>query len=146
MIGAGTRRTLAAVAFAAAGLAGCASGDQTADAAFPPSQPPAAAQHFKVTQPGQFPIDVYFSAWGEGYVIYAPGLAPIYLISDKKGGFVVQRPGESASFVSRRKDGSGWNVLRADGPATMFLRNTEGEGWILQAPGELPTLIVPWSQ
>ena len=146
MIGAGTRRTLAAVAFAAAGLAGCASGDQTADAAFPPPQPPAAAQHFKVTQPGQFPIDVYFSAWGEGYVIYAPGLAPIYLISDKKGGFVVQRPGESASFVSRRKDGSGWNVLRADGPATMFLRNTDGEGWILQAPGELPTLIVPWSQ
>ena len=146
MIGAGTRRTLAAVAFAAAGLAGCASGDQTADAAFPPPQPPAAAQHFKVTQPGQFPIDVYFSAWGEGYVIYAPGLAPIYLISDKKGGFVVQRPGESASFVSRRKDGSGWNVLRADGPATMFLRNTEGDGWILQAPGELPTLIVPWSQ
>jgi len=146
VIGAGTRRTLAAVAFAAAGLAGCASGDQTADAAFPPPQPPAAAQHFKVTQPGQFPIDVYFSAWGEGYVIYAPGLAPIYLISDKKGGFVVQRPGESASFVSRRKDGSGWNVLRADGPATMFLRNTEGEGWILQAPGELPTLIVPWSQ
>jgi hypothetical protein len=146
VIGAGTRRTLAAVAFAAAGLAGCASGDQTADAAFPPPQPPAAAQHFKVTQPGQFPIDVYFSAWGEGYVIYAPGLAPIYLISDKKGGFVVQRPGESASFVSRRKDGSGWNVLRADGPATMFLRNTDGEGWILQAPGELPTLIVPWSQ
>jgi hypothetical protein len=143
MIGAGTRRTLAAVAFAAAGLAGCASGDQTADTAFPP---PVAAQHFKVTQPGQFPIDVYFSAWGEGYVIYAPGLAPIYLISDKKDGYVVQRPGESAAFVSRRKDGSGWNVLRADGPATMFLRNTEGDGWILQAPGELPTLIVPWPQ
>jgi len=146
MIGAGTRRTLAAVVFAAAGLAGCASGDQTADTAFPPPQPPVAAQHFKVTQPGQFPIDVYFSAWGEGYVIYAPGLAPIYLISDKKDGYVVQRPGESAAFVSRRKDGSGWNVLRADGPATMFLRNTEGDGWILQAPGELPTLIVPWPQ
>ena len=83
---------------------------------------------------------------GEGYVIYAPGQPPIYLISDKQGGFIVQRPGESAAFVTRRKDDSGWNILSANAPATMFLKNPEGAGWILQPPGELPTLIVPLPQ
>ena len=139
-------RAVVMIALFAAAVAGCASGGLQADADFPPPQPPAASQHFKVTAPGQFPIDVYFAAWGEGYVIYAPGLAPIYLISDKQDGFIIQRPGESANFVSRRKDGSGWNVLRADGPATLFIRNTEGDGWILQPPGELPTLIQPLPQ
>ena len=139
------RGAAATLALAAIGLAGCAS-DPSADAGFPPREPPAAAQHFKVTAPGQFPIDVYFAAWGEGYVIYAPGQAPIYLISDKQDGFVIQRPGESASFVTRRKDGSGWNILRADGPATLFVKNKEGGGWILQPPGELPTLIQPLPQ
>ena len=137
----GARRALAGLGLVV-GLSGCAS----SDASFPPPQPPAAAQHFKATAPGQFPIDVYFTAWGEGYVIYAPGQAPIYLISDKQGGYVIQRPGESAAFVTRRKDGSGWNILRANAPATMFLKNPEGEGWILQPPGELPTLIVPLPQ
>ena len=66
----------------------------SSDAEFPPAQPPAAAVRFKVTPPGGFPVDVYLSAWGEGYVIHAPGQAPIYLISDKKGGFVMQRPGD----------------------------------------------------
>jgi len=61
-------------------------------------------------------------------------------------GFIIQRPGESAAFVTRRKDDSGWNILRADAPATMFLKNPEGAGWILQPPGELPTLIVPLPQ
>ena len=92
--------------------------------------------------PARFPVDVYLSAWGEGYVIYTAGQAPIYLISDKKGGFVVQRPGESASWVAPRSDGSGWNILSASAPAT-FLLKQEGGTWILQAPGELPTLIVP---
>jgi hypothetical protein len=137
----GARRALAGLGLVV-GLSGCAS----SDASFPPPQPPAAAQHFKATAPGQFPIDVYFTAWGEGYVIYAPGQAPIYLISDKQGGFIIQRPGESAAFVTRRKDDSGWNILRANAPATMFLKNPEGEGWILQPPGELPTLIVPLPQ
>ena len=59
---------------------------------------------------------------------------------------MVQRPGESASFVSRRKDGTGWNVLRADAPATLFIKNKEGDGWILQPPGEMPTLIQPLPQ
>jgi hypothetical protein len=135
----GARRVLLGLGLVVAGLSGCAS----SDASFPPPQPPAAAQHFKATAPGQFPIDVYFTAWGEGYVIYAPGQAPIYLISDKQGGFIIQRPGESAAFVTRRKDDSGWNILRANAPATMFLKNPQGEGWILQPPGELPTLIVP---
>jgi len=71
-----------------------------------------------------------------------PGRAPIYLISDKKGGFVMQRPGDSASFVAPRPDGSGWNILSASEPAT-FLLKQEGGSWILQAPGDLPTLIVP---
>jgi hypothetical protein len=137
----GARRALAGLGLVV-GLSGCAS----SDASFPPPQPPAAAQHFKATAPGQFPIDVYFTAWGEGYVIYAPGQAPIYLISDKQGGYIIQRPGESAAFVTRRKDDSGWNILRANAPATMFLKNPEGEGWILQPPGELPTLIVPLPQ
>lgn len=137
----GARRALTGLGLVV-GLSGCAS----SDASFPPPQPPAAAQHFKATAPGQFPIDVYFTAWGEGYVIYAPGQAPIYLISDKQGGYIIQRPGESAAFVTRRKDDSGWNILRANAPATMFLKNPEGEGWILQPPGELPTLIVPLPQ
>ena len=140
------RRAVAVLALVTAGFAGCASTDPSADAAFPPPQPPAAAQHFKATVPGQFPIDVYFAAWGEGYVIYAPGEAPIYLISDKQGGFIIQRPGESAAFVMRRKDDSGWNILQANAPATMFFKNPDGPGWILQPPGELPTLIVPLPQ
>ena len=90
MRGARAARAVAVLVLAASGFAGCAS-----DAAFPPPQPPAAAQHFKATTPGQFPIDVYFAAWGEGYVIYAPAEAPIYLISDKQGGFIVQRPGDA---------------------------------------------------
>lgn len=133
-------RAVVVVSLAGA-LAGCAG--TSGDDAFAPDTPPAAAQHFKVTQPGQFPLDVYFSAWGEGYVIYAPGVAPIYLLSDKKGGYVLQRPGESASFVVPMKDGGGWNILQANAPATIFMRNPNGAGWILLPPGELPTLIVP---
>jgi hypothetical protein len=122
------------------GLGGCAAISPDTD--FPPAQPPAAAARFKVTAPGEFPVDVYLSAWGEGYVIHTAGQAPIYLISNKKGGFVIQRPGESASWVDPRSDGSGWNILSAGGPAT-FLLKQEGGTWILQAPGALPTLIVP---
>lgn len=123
-----------------AGLGGCSA--ISSDAEFPPAHPPAAAVRFKVTPPGGFPEDVYLSAWGEGYVIHAAGQAPIYLIADKKGGFVVQRPGESASWVSPRPDGSGWTIRSASGPATFLLKQKEGT-WILQPPGELPTLIVP---
>jgi hypothetical protein len=122
------------------GLGGCSA--ISSDADFPPARPPAAAAHFKVTAPGGFPEDVYLSAWGEGYVIHAAGQAPIYLISDKKGGFVIQRPGETASWVAPRSDGSGWNILSATGPATFLLKQERG-AWILQAPGGLPTLIVP---
>jgi hypothetical protein len=122
------------------GVGGCSL--ISSDADFPPPQPSAAAVRFKVTPPGEFPVDVYLSAWGEGYVIYAAGQPPIYLISDKKGGFVIQRPGEAASFVAPRSDGSGWNILFANAPAT-FLLKQEGGSWILQPPGELPTLIVP---
>lgn len=122
------------------GLGGCAA--MSSDDEFPPAQPLAAAARFKVTGPGQFPVDVYLSAWGEGYVIHTAGQAPIYLISDKKGGFIIQRPGETASWVAARSDGSGWNILSASGPAT-FLLKQEGGTWILQAPGQLPTLIVP---
>jgi hypothetical protein len=122
------------------GLGGCAA--VASDADFPPAQPNATAVRFKVTQPGGFPVDVYLSAWGEGYVIHAPGQAPLYLIPDKKGGFIIQRPGEGASFVAPRSDGSGWTILSADGPATFLLRQ-EGGSWVLQAPGALPTLIVP---
>jgi len=133
-----TTSLLTWAALSLSGLAGCAS-----DAEFPPAQPGVAATHFKVTQPGQFPIDVYLSAWGDGYAIYAPGQAPIHLISDKKGGYVLQQPGETAAFVVRMQDGSGWRILRADGPATFLLKDKEGRGWILQPPGELPTLIQP---
>lgn len=122
------------------GLGGCA--HMSSDDEFPPAQPLAAAARFKVTAPGQFPVDVYLSAWGEGYVIHTPGQAPIYLISDKKGGFIVQRPGETAAWVAPRPDGSGWTILSASAPATFLLRQ-EGGTWILQPPGELPTLIVP---
>ncbi len=121
-------------------VAGCAALGSDED--FPPPVPPAAATHFKVTSPGRFPYDAYLSAWGEGYVIHAAGQAPIYLLSDKKGGFIVQRSGESASFVTPREDGSGWNILSASGPATFLLKQDAGT-WILQFPGELPTLIVP---
>ena len=133
-----TTSLLAWAALSLSGLAGCAS-----DAEFPPAQPGAAATRFKVTQPGQFPIDVYLSAWGDGYVIYAPGQPPIHLVSDKKGGYIVQQPGETAAFVVRMQDGNGWSILRADGPATFLLKDKEGQGWILQPPGELPTLIKP---
>jgi hypothetical protein len=136
-------RTLRGVGFALTmlvGLGGCSA--ISSDADFPPARPPAAATHFKVTAPGEFPVDVYVSAWGEGYVIHTAGQAPIYLISDKKGGFVIQRPGETASWVAPRPDGSGWNILSASGPAT-FLLKQEGGMWILQPPGGLPTLIVP---
>jgi len=122
------------------GLGGCSA--ISSDADFPPAHPPAAAVHFKVTPPGGFPVDAYLSAWGEGYVIHTAGEPPIYLISDKKGGFVVQRPGEAATWVAPRPDGSGWSILSASGPAT-FLLKQEGGTWILQPPGELPTLIVP---
>jgi hypothetical protein len=122
------------------GFGGCAG--ISSDADFPPAQPPAAAAHYKVTAPGEFPVDVYLSAWGEGYVIHTAGQGPIYLIADKKGGFVIQRPGETASWVAPRSDGSGWNILSANGPAT-FLLKQEGGTWILQPPGDLPTLIVP---
>jgi hypothetical protein len=126
----------------ASALAGCGTG-VAGDEAFAPATPPAASQHFRVTPPGQIPMDVYFAAWGEGYVIYAPGIAPIYLLSDKKGGYVLQRPGESASFVIPMKDGNGWNILQANAPATLFMRNPNGAGWILLPPGELPTLVLP---
>ncbi|MGH7368084.1 MAG: hypothetical protein ACREK9_16895 [Candidatus Rokuibacteriota bacterium] len=121
-------------------LGGCAAIGSEAD--FPPPHPPAAAARFKVTPPGGFPVDAYLSAWGEGYVIHSAGRPPIYLIADRDGGFVIQSPGESASFVTRREDGSGWNILSGSGPAT-FLLKQDGGGWILQPPGELPTLIVP---
>ena len=130
---------LVLVVGALGGLAGCLS----SDADFPPPQPPAAALRYKVTPPDGFPFDAYFAAWGEGYVVYAPGQAPIYLISDKKGGYVIQRPNESTAFVARREDGSGWTIMRADGPATLLLRQKDGPGFILQPPGGLPTLIDP---
>jgi hypothetical protein len=138
-----TAGLLALVTLSLAGLSGCAGTDPRADADFPPPQPPAAAARYKVTPPGRFPYDAYFAAWGEGYVIYAPGQAPIYLISDKKGGYIVQTPGDTAAFVAPMKDGSGWTILRADAPATFLLKDKEGKGWILQPPGELPTLIQP---
>lgn len=122
------------------GLGGCSL--ISSDDEFPPAQPPAAAARFKVTAPGGFPEDVYLSAWGEGYVIHAAGQAPMYLISDKKGGFIIQRPGETATWVSPRPDGSGWTILSPSAPATLLLKQKEGT-WILQPPGELPTLIVP---
>jgi len=122
------------------GLGGCSAISPDSD--FPPAHPPAAAAHFKVTQPGGFPQDVYLSAWGEGYVIHTAGQPPIYLISDKKGGFVVQRPGEATAWVNARPDGTGWTIRSASGPVTLLLKQ-EGGNWILQPPGDLPTLIVP---
>lgn len=124
-------------------LAGCAATEPGADADMPPAQPPAAAAHFKATAPGEFPVDVYLSKWGEGYVIYTAGQAPIYLISDKKGGYIIQSLQEGTRFVVPRPDGSGWNILSADAPATFLLKQKEGDGWLLQPPGELPTLIQP---
>jgi hypothetical protein len=123
-------------------LTGC-SELYVSDDKFPPARPPANSTRYKATAPGQFPIDVYLSAWGEGYVIYAPGEPPIYLIDDKKGGYVLQQPGAESRFVVRRNDGSGWTVLSATGPATLLLKDKDGPGWTLQAPGELPTLIQP---
>ncbi len=123
-------------------LTGCST-LYVSDDKFPPARPPASATRFKATSPGQFPVDVYLSAWGEGYVIYAPGSPPIYLIDDKKGGYVLQQTGEETRFVVRRDDGSGWTVLSASGPATLLLKDKEGPGWTLQAPGQLPTLIQP---
>ncbi len=123
-------------------LAGC-SALYVSDDKFPPALPPATATRYKATAPGQFPVDVYLSAWGEGYVIYAPGSAPIYLIHDKKGGYVLQQPGAETRFVVRRDDGSGWTVLSASGPPTFLLKDKDGPGWTLQAPGDLPTLIQP---
>ena len=113
------------------------------DDQFPPAQPPASAARYKATPAGQFPVDVYLSVWGEGYVIYSPGNPPIYLINDKKGGYVLQQPGGETRFVVRRDDGSGWTVLSASGPPTFLLKDKEGPGWTLQAPGDLPTLIQP---
>ena len=121
-------------------LGGCAALGSDAD--FPPPVPPAAAMRFWATPPGGLPRELYVSEWGQGYVIYVPGEAPIYLISDKRGGFVLQRVGTGASFVVPREDGLGWNILSGTGPATYLLKQ-EGGGWILQAPGGLPTLIVP---
>jgi hypothetical protein len=42
--------------------------------------------------------------------------------------------------VAPRADG-GWTILHPNQPATFLLKR--GDGWILQAPGELPTLIAP---
>jgi hypothetical protein len=134
-------RALALSAVALMALAACAGIDSRSGADSPPAQPPVTATRFKVTPPGGFPFDAYLSAWGEGYVIYAPGRPPIYLVSDKKGGYIIQRPGESVSFVVPRKDGRGWDILSASGPATFLLK--QGAGWILQPPGDLPTLITP---
>ena len=114
----------------------------TSDSEFPPPQPPAAALHFKATPPGEFPVDVYFAAWRDGYVIYTAGAPPLYLIRDKQGGYMVQSPSEGTRWVVERPDGSGWNILSPNRPA-VFLLKQEGGGYILQPPGELPTLIVP---
>jgi hypothetical protein len=133
-------RALGLVLGAVVGLGGCAL--IASDDEFPPPGPPAAAAHFKVTAPGGFPYDAYLSAWGKGYVIHVPGAAPIHLIADKQGGFIVQQPGESASFVTPREDGSGWTILSGQEPATLLLKQDSGS-WILQPPGGLPTLIVP---
>ena len=121
-------------------LGGCAALGSDAD--FPPPVPPAAAMRFWATPPGGFPRELYLSEWGQGYVIHVSGEAPIYLISDKRGGFLLQRVGTGTSFVVPREDGLGWNIMSGTGPATYLLKQ-EGGGWILQAPGDLPTLIVP---
>jgi hypothetical protein len=137
------RRTAGLLALVLAGLfplAGCAALGSDED--FPPPVPPTAATRFRATPPDGLPFDVYFSAWGEGYVIYTPGAAPAYLISDKRGGFLLQRVGESVSFVSPRSDGLGWNVLTPEG-LTAYLLKQEGGAWLYQSPGGLPTLLVP---
>ncbi|HSE05684.1 MAG TPA: hypothetical protein VLK35_16165 [Methylomirabilota bacterium] len=139
MGGMGVRGIALAVVMLVA-LAGCAA--LGFDEEFPPPAPSAAAAHFKVTSPGGFPYDAYLSAWGSGYVIHVPGRSPIYLLSDKQGGFIVQNIGESASFVSPREDGNGWTILSGSDPAT-FLIKQDGGTWLLQPPGGLPTLIVP---
>lgn len=123
-------------------LTGCASMRPSADSEFPPPQPPATATRFKAIAPGQFPVDVYFAAWGEGYVIYTAGSPPLYLIADKKGGYIAQSPTEGTRWVVPRPDGSGWNILSPSGPAVFLLKQEDG-GWILQPPGDLPTLIQP---
>ncbi|HYB70533.1 MAG TPA: hypothetical protein VEH80_07685, partial [Candidatus Bathyarchaeia archaeon] len=87
--------------------------------------------------------DVYFAAWGEGYVIYPQGQMPLYLIPDKSGGYFLQRPGDSTLFVVPRKDGSGWNIMSPMSPATYLLKNKDDDGYTLQTPGDLPTLIQP---
>lgn len=136
-----TRRRLRSVGLTLAvltALGGCISHDSE----FPPPQPPANAIHFKATPPGEFPVDVYFAAWGEGYVIYTPGVAPLYLIPDKQGGYIIQSPREGTRWVVARPDGSGWNILSPSGPAVYLLKQ-DGGGYILQPPGELPTLIQP---
>jgi hypothetical protein len=127
---------------ALAALLGALGGCVSSDAEFPPPEPPAAAIHFKATPPGEFPVDVYFAAWRDGYVIYTAGAAPLYLIPDKQGGYIIQSPGEGTRWVVERSDGSGWNILSPNGPAVYLLKQ-EGGGYILQPPGELPTLIVP---
>ncbi len=121
-------------------LSGCA-GDLS-DAKLPPGQPLPTATHFRATVPGQFPVDVYLSAWGEGYVIHTPGEFPLYLIRDKDGGYILQSPGAETRFVVERPDGSGWTILSASEPATLLLKQKDG-GWLLQPPGALPTLIQP---
>lgn len=131
------RRFILALAMLAP-LGGCIS----SDAEFPPPQPPSTALRFKATAPGQFPVDVFFSAWGEGYVIHTAGQPPLYLVPDKKGGYIVQGPGQGTRFVVPRSDGSGFNILSANGPA-VFLLKQDGGAWILQPPGDLPTLIQP---
>ncbi|HEU4438647.1 MAG TPA: hypothetical protein VFT36_05325 [Methylomirabilota bacterium] len=127
------------VALAMAGALGACA---TSDAEFPPPQPPAAALRFKATAPGEFPVDVYFAAWRDGYVIYTAGVAPLYLIPDKQGGYMIQSLSEGTRWVVERPDGSGWNILSPSGPP-VFLLKQEGGGYLLQPPGELPTLIVP---
>jgi len=135
-----TLRGLGLALMTVVALAGCAA--LGFDEEFPPAAPPAAAVRFKVTSPGGFPYDAYLSAWGQGYVIHVPGRTPIYLMSDKQGGFIMQSLGESASFVSRREDGSGWTILTGTEPATYLLKQDAGT-WLLQPAGGLPTLIVP---
>ncbi|HSL50487.1 MAG TPA: hypothetical protein VK878_15570 [Candidatus Deferrimicrobiaceae bacterium] len=135
-----TLRGLGLAVMTLVAVAGCAALGSDED--FPPPVPPAAATHFKVTSPGGFPYDAYLSAWGEGYVIHVAGRAPIYLISDKNGGFIIQSPGEAASFVTPRKDGNGWSILSGSEPATFLFKQDAGT-WVLQPPGGLPTLIVP---
>jgi hypothetical protein len=139
-MGGTTVRGIGLAVVALLGLAGCAA--LGFDEEFPPATPPAAASHFKVTPPGSFPYDAYLSAWGSGYVIHVPGRAPIYLVSDKQGGFIVQSLGEAASFVARREDGSGWTILTGSEPPTLLIKQ-DVDTWLLQPPGGLPTLIVP---